>query len=99
MDGWVGGRKEGKAGLRIAYSNKKNGPYLSCDLHKLGVNFYCKLPVAPFSYKKVWHWKEGWMDGWMNGKAVLRIAYSNQKSLSKIDTWSSRLEDFLIPIP
>ena len=23
MDGWVGGRMEGKAGLRIAYSNQK----------------------------------------------------------------------------
>jgi len=23
MDGWMGGRKEGKAGLRIAYSNQK----------------------------------------------------------------------------
>jgi hypothetical protein len=23
----------------------------------------------------------GWMDGWMGGKAGLRIAYSNQKSI------------------
>jgi hypothetical protein len=29
-------------------------------------------------------WVGGWMDGWMEVKAVLRIAYSNQKqSLSK----------------
>jgi hypothetical protein len=24
-------------------------------------------------------WVGGWMDGWMGVKAVLRIAYSNQK--------------------
>ena len=24
-------------------------------------------------------WMGGWMDGWMDVKAVLRIAYSNQK--------------------
>jgi hypothetical protein len=24
-------------------------------------------------------WMDGWMDGWMEVKAVLRIAYSNQK--------------------
>jgi hypothetical protein len=24
-------------------------------------------------------WVDGWMDGWMEVKAVLRIAYSNQK--------------------
>ena len=24
-------------------------------------------------------WIDGWMDGWMGLKAVLRIAYSNQK--------------------
>ena len=28
----------------------------------------------------------GWMDGWMGVKAVLRIAYSNQKNLLKRDT-------------
>jgi hypothetical protein len=27
-------------------------------------------------------WMDGWMDGWMAGKAGLRIAYSNQKSLA-----------------
>jgi hypothetical protein len=25
---------------------------------------------------------DGWMDGWVDGKAGLRIAYSNQKSVS-----------------
>ena len=29
--------------------------------------------------KIVYSWKDGWMDGWMGVKAVLRIAYSNQK--------------------
>jgi hypothetical protein len=24
-------------------------------------------------------WVDGWMDGWVGVKAVLRIAYSNQK--------------------
>ena len=24
-------------------------------------------------------WMDGWVDGWMDVKAVLRIAYSNQK--------------------
>ena len=27
-------------------------------------------------------WMDGWMDGWMEAKAGLRIAYSNQKSVS-----------------
>ena len=27
MDGWMGGRKEAKAGLRIAYSNQKDENY------------------------------------------------------------------------
>ena len=27
-------------------------------------------------------WVDGWMGGWMDVKAVLRIAYSNQKSLT-----------------
>ena len=26
-------------------------------------------------------WMDGWVGGWMDGKAGLRIAYSNQKSL------------------
>ena len=25
-------------------------------------------------------WMGGWMDGWMDVKAVIRIAYSNQKT-------------------
>ena len=29
-------------------------------------------------------WMGRWMGGWMDVKAVLRIAYSNQKSESKI---------------
>ena len=26
-------------------------------------------------------WVGGWMGGWVDGRAVLRIAYSNQKTL------------------
>ena len=60
---------------------EKNGPYLSCDLHKIGANLNSKLPVAPFLCKKLWSWMGGWMDVWMGGKAGLRIAYSNQKRM------------------
>jgi hypothetical protein len=28
-------------------------------------------------------WVGGWMDGWMEVKAILSIAYSNQKNLVK----------------
>jgi hypothetical protein len=28
-------------------------------------------------------WVDGWMGGWMEVKAVLRIAYSNQKNIFK----------------
>jgi hypothetical protein len=31
-------------------------------------------------------WMGGWVDGWMGVKAVLRIAYSNQKSCSHLKT-------------
>jgi hypothetical protein len=31
-------------------------------------------------------WMDGWVDGWVGVKAVLRIAYSNQK-------WQAELED------
>ena len=41
----------------------KNGPHLSCDLHKIGVNLYSKLQVALFPCKKVGHWVGGWRDG------------------------------------
>jgi hypothetical protein len=27
-------------------------------------------------------WMDGWMDGWVEVKAVLRIAYSNQKLIN-----------------
>jgi hypothetical protein len=39
---------------------------------------------APLVHVPVWMggWMDGWMDGWMEVKAVLRIAYSNQKSMS-----------------
>ena len=57
---------------------------MSCDLHKLEANLHSKLPVAPFSYKKVWHWKSVWVEGRVGGKAGLRIAYSNQKSCALI---------------
>ena len=44
------------------------------------------MPVAHISCKKVgWveGWVDGWMDGWVGGKAGLRIAYSNQKSITQ----------------
>jgi hypothetical protein len=31
-------------------------------------------------------WMDGWMDGWVGVKAVLRIAYSNQK-LAQTNCW------------
>jgi hypothetical protein len=31
------------------------------------------------SFVHVPGWMDGWMDGWVGVKAVLRIAYSNQK--------------------
>ena len=46
----------------------KNGPHLSCDLHKIGANLYSKLAVAPFSCKKYGTgWMDEWMDGWVGG--------------------------------
>ena len=63
---------------------QKNGPHLSCDLHKLGVNLYSKLP-AIFLMQKEGRWKDEWMDGRKDGrkdgKAGLRIVYINQKFL------------------
>ena len=41
----------------------KNGPHLSCNLHKIRANIHINLAVAPFSCKKVWSWVDGWMDG------------------------------------
>ena len=41
---------------------------LSCDLHKLGANLYSKLPVAPYSCKKVGNGMDGWMGGWVDGR-------------------------------
>ena len=33
-----------------------------------------------FCATKVWSWGiDGWMGGWVDGRAVLRIAYTNQK--------------------
>ena len=31
------------------------------------------------NYVSMGGWMEGWMEGWVDLKAVLRIAYSNQK--------------------
>ncbi len=36
----------------------------------------------------------GWMDGWMEVKAVLRIAYSNQNNIVKV-----QISDIQIPEP
>ena len=33
--------------------------------------------------KAIPSWMDGWMDGWMHVKAILRIAYSNQKKSLK----------------
>ena len=50
---------------------EKNGPHLSCNLHKIGANIYSKLPVAPFCAKKYGlGWVGGWMDGWVDGWMV-----------------------------
>ena len=49
--------------------NNKNGSHLFCDVQKLGANLYSKVPVAPFSCKKVWHWMDGRKKGRMDGKA------------------------------
>ena len=63
--------------------NKKFGPHLSCNLHKIRADSYSNLAFAPILCKKVWSWMDGqiggWMDGWMGGRARLRIAYSNKK--------------------
>jgi hypothetical protein len=39
-------------------------------------------------------WMDGWMGGWMEVKAVLRIAYSNQKVNAK----NLKTLSFLLPI-
>ena len=71
--------------MLTAKKMEKNGPCLSCDLHKIGSNLFSKLPLAPFLCKKVGHWVDvwvgGWMDGWVSIKAGQRIAYSNQKCI------------------
>jgi hypothetical protein len=38
---------------------------------------------APLVHVPGWvgGWVDGWMDGWVGVKAVLRIAYSNQKCM------------------
>ena len=43
--------------------------------------FIQKYLVNPKKYP-VRHWVGGWVDGWVDVKAGLRIAYSNQKSMS-----------------
>ena len=84
MDGWMGWWMGGcQSQFKDYLQQLKNGPHLSCDLHKVGANLYSKLPIAPFSCKKVWYWMDGWMGGWMGAKAGLRIAYSNLKNDAK----------------
>ena len=47
MDGWVGGRKEPKAGLRIAYSNQKwYGPeWLVANIPNIPLGLFFKLTM------------------------------------------------------
>jgi hypothetical protein len=40
-------------------------------------------------------WVDGWMDGWVGVKAILRIAYSNQK-LIIINFTEWRLQQYLL---
>jgi hypothetical protein len=39
-------------------------------------------------------WVDGWIDGWMGVKAVLRIAYSNQKFVNVYQTWRNPQKSF-----
>jgi hypothetical protein len=44
---------------------------------------------APLVHVSGWMdgWVGGWVDGWMGVKAVLRIAYSNQKIVFRLITY------------
>ena len=68
----------------------KNGPHLSCNLHKIGANVFSKLPIAPYLCKT---YGSGWVGGWMGGRAGLMIANSNQKIIPHLleppKKWSS----------
>ena len=68
-----------KFALKMKKKKKKNGPHLSCDLHKIGANLYSKWPVAHFLCKKAC-WMDGWVDGWVGGW---------------MDGWKSRFKDCL----
>ena len=63
MDGW----KEGKAGLRIAYSNQKYRPITNlCAMTKV----YKQLIINRIKEIKqinLGEWKGGRMDGWKGG--------------------------------
>ena len=79
---YCNGQKDGnKDGWDMKKGFEKNGPHLSCDLHKIESNLYSELPVTPFLFKNVWSWMDGWMGGWIDDGTGLRIAYSNQKQL------------------
>ena len=79
--GWWGGWMVVKAVLRIAHSNKKSYfcfafVRMRVELAKKGGKIYRQ--VLKVRSKTVF--LDGWIDGWVAVKAVLRIAYSNQKS-------------------
>ena len=73
----------------------KNGPHLSCNLHKIGANLYSKFEVAPYCAKK---YGLGWMGGWVGGRTGLRIAYSNQNIYKTINNfWHPNFKSVIAP--
>ena len=64
MDGWMGGWVDGKAGLRIAYSNQKFMFLITLKLNFNGGQFYKKIlnfdyfkKLLIFQLYKVWNRK------------------------------------------
>ncbi len=40
-------------------------------------------------------WMDGWVDGWMEVKAILRIAYSNQKFVFASPSFTKLLDKYI----
>jgi hypothetical protein len=40
-------------------------------------------------------WVDRWVDGWKGVKALLRIAYSNQKELTKISRATNKIKFYI----
>ena len=54
--------------MRKTILTSKNGPRLSCNLHKKGANIYSTFAVAPLCAKKYGPGlMDGWIDGWIDG--------------------------------